>query len=120
MLDSLLMCWLLACCDVHKVDVPFAKAVCLLESQGDQNMETRKVAGLFGLHKAYMKEHHGLTRAEVKNPFINIYFGVRAFAGTKGNEAKMIARAKTYNPNWAKNRYLEDLMAAYRQNRRQR
>ena len=120
MLDTLLLCWLLACCDFHKVEVPFARAVCLLESQGDPNMETQKVAGLFGLHKAYMKEHHGLTRAEVKNPFINIYFGVKAFAGTAGNEAKMIARLKTYNKTWWRDNYIPDLMATYRQFKRQR
>ena len=119
MLDTLLLCWLLACCDFHKVEVPFARAVCLLESQGDPNMETQKVAGLFGLHKAYMKEHHGLTRAEVKNPFINIYFGIRAFQGTAGNEAAMIARVKIYNPEWRERNYLRDLRACYRQNRRQ-
>ena len=120
MLEPLLLCWLLACCDFHKVEVPFARAVCLLESRGDPDMETQNVAGLFGLHKAYMKEKHGLTRKEVKNPFINIYFGVRAFRGTVGNEAAMIARIKTYNPEWRKNRYLKDLMACYRENRRQR
>ena len=49
MLDTLLLSWLVAVCDFHKVEVPFAKAVCLLESRGDPNMETQKVAGLFGL-----------------------------------------------------------------------
>ena len=37
-----------------------------------------------------------------------------------GTDAKKIARLKRYNPNWRENRYLGDLMAAYRQNRRQR
>ena len=120
MLDTLLLCFMASCCEVHKVDLPFAKAVCLLESQGDPDMETQNVAGLFGLHKAYMKEHHGLTRAEVKNPFINIYFGVKAFAGTAGNEAKMIARLKTYNKTWWRDNYIPDLMATYRQFKRQR
>ena len=120
MLDTLLLCFLTACCDVHHVEVPWARAVYLMESQGDPDMETRKVCGLFGLNKAYMKEHHGLSRTEVKNPFVNIYFGVRAFRGTVGNEAAMIARIKTYNPEWRKNRYLKDLMACYRENRRQR
>ena len=120
MLDTLLLCWLLACCQTFQVERPFAEAVMRLESQNDPNLETRKVAGLFGLHKAYMKEHHGLTRAEVKNPFINIYFGVKAFAGTAGNEAKMIARLKTYNKTWWRDNYIPDLMATYRQFKRQR
>ena len=120
MLDTLLLSWLVAVCDFHKVEVPFARAVCLLESRGDPDMETQNVAGLFGLHKAYMKEKHGLTRKEVKNPFINIYFGVRAFAGTKGNEAKMVARLKTYNKTWWRDNYIPDLMATYRQFKRQR
>lgn len=119
MLDTLLLCWLLACCDHFQVESAFAKAVYLMESQGDPNMETRKVAGLFGLHKAHMKERHGLTRAEVKNPYVNIYFGVRALRNTAGNEAKMIARIKRYNKTWWRDNYIPDLMATYRQLRRQ-
>jgi hypothetical protein len=90
-----------------------------LESQGNPDLETRKVAGLFGLNKAYCREHFGLTRAEVKNPFINIYFGVRALRDTPTDSA-MVERIKIYNPEWRKNRYLPDLLALYRQNKRQR
>ena len=116
-MNLIILIWLTTCCQHFQVQESFARAVITLESQNNPDLETRKVAGLFGLNKAYCWEHFGLTRAEVKSPFINIYFGVRALQGTKTDEAK-VRRMKVYNPEWKKNRYLSDLMACYRKNKR--
>lgn len=112
-----LLFWLSFCCNHFGVEEPFARAVIILESRENPRLETKKVAGLFGLDKAYCREHFGLTREEVRDPYINIYYGVRALRGTWTDVAK-VRRMKAYNPEWKKNRYLSDLMACYRKNKR--
>ena len=124
MLDALLLtCWLNAACQTYGVEPEFATAVMRLES-GTKTQEyrlgvigrERKLSGPFGLHIAYVREKFG---ADATNPYVNVLVGVRALRNT-GTDAKKIARLKRYNPEWRKNRYLEDLMACYRQERGKR
>ena len=117
MLDTLLLCFLTACCHTYGVEPEFALAVARVES-GTKTQDYR----IGRLGKSDFWGPMGVKGCFLKtgSPFEVIEKGVKALRETAGNEAKMIDRAKTYNPNWRKNRYLVDLMACYRQNRRQR
>ena len=123
MLDAILLtCWLNAACQTYGVEPEFATAVMRLES-GTRTAKTRlgrlgrtAYAGPFGLHIAYVREKFGV---DATNPYVNVLVGVRALRGTRTDAAK-IKRLKNYNKTWWKDNYIPDVLATYRQLKRQR
>ena len=111
MLDTLLLCWLLACCQTYGVEPEFALAVARVES-GTKTQEYRvgrlgrsNFYGPMGVHRCFLK---------TGSPFEVIELGVKALQGK--DKAKVLRR---YNPKLDR-AYERAVMALYRQNRRQR
>ena len=111
MLDTLLMCFLLACCHTYGVEPEFALAVARVES-GTKTQEYRigrlgrsNFYGPMGVHRCFLK---------TGSPYEVIELGVRALRGK--DKARVLRR---YNPKLNR-AYERAVMALYRQNQRQR
>ena len=107
-----LLLWLQICCTAHGVDPAFALSVAQIES-GTRTQEVRLgpigkgLAGPFGLHRAYCREHFGVDPVV---PEVNIAIGVRALRGKD-----KVQVLKRFNPEWRKDRYLACVMAKMRE-----
>ena len=111
MLDTLLLCWLLACCQTYGVEPEFALAVARVES-GTKTQEYRvgrlgrsNFYGPMGVHRCFLK---------TGSPFEVIELGVKALRGK--DKAGVLRR---YNPKLDR-AYERAVMATYRQFKRQR
>lgn len=97
LITALLVAWITACAQVHGVSPEFARAVATVESRpaGGGYLEMR--VGRLGKSKYYgplgVNEDCFKDKENVRNPFLNVYWGVKALRGA--NKRRVLKRYNT-------------------------